>query len=190
MQTEQRTDNAYLGEVLAEQAQVERELKRHVPSSTPAYDDMDTPAASAKSARARHLAAPREASPPGADGDRHGQRAGPGDGVGSKLFADAAERTTALGQRNARGRDSECVPISAIAGAWRFREPVFRLTAGLTVIKPKHRRVPGKAVELLPEPAYCETFAVERQDSTATVLSRRRGSRGAGRSRRRAEYKC
>ena len=35
MQTEQRPENAYLGEVLAEQAQVERELKRKARPAAP-----------------------------------------------------------------------------------------------------------------------------------------------------------
>lgn len=55
MQTEAHTDNSYLGEVLAEQAQVERELKRQAPA--PAAAHPPARAATAKLARFNELAA-------------------------------------------------------------------------------------------------------------------------------------
>jgi hypothetical protein len=63
MVTEQKTENAYLGEVLAEQAQVERELKRNV--QRPLSASPDTPAAYARQTRDRRAAAPQDSGPAG-----------------------------------------------------------------------------------------------------------------------------
>jgi hypothetical protein len=63
MVTEQKTENAYLGEVLAEQAQVERELKRNVQralSASPA-----TQAAYERPTHDRREAAPQDSGPVG-----------------------------------------------------------------------------------------------------------------------------
>jgi hypothetical protein len=68
MQTEQRTDNAYLGEVLAEQAQVERELKRNALSPAAAF--LDAPAGAAPYPRRGRADGQPEGGLPGAPSPR------------------------------------------------------------------------------------------------------------------------
>src|SRR5262245_27842152 len=70
MQTEQSTDNAYLGEVLAEQAQVERELKRHTLPPAPTLPDIDMPAGAVPHAFFKRGDEEHEAGPPGASSPR------------------------------------------------------------------------------------------------------------------------
>ncbi len=64
MQTEQQTDNAYLGEVLAEQAQVERQLKHTPPPPAPVFPDAQA------GARFRRAEEQPEGGPPGAPAAR------------------------------------------------------------------------------------------------------------------------
>jgi hypothetical protein len=68
MQPEQSTENAYLGEVLAEQAQVERELKRQTLPAAAAFGG--THAGPEKLARVMYMNAEPQDAPPGAPSTR------------------------------------------------------------------------------------------------------------------------
>jgi hypothetical protein len=91
---------------------------------------------------------PTSAASPGAGEDRHAQRPGAGDRVGGELLADAADRPTALGQRDGRWREERGTPS---------------------------RRLGGRCGPL---PARCRVVDGRRRGAARPILERHRAHRG------------